>query len=680
MNDIETIEPLETIKKRERGLFFEKLDIWFFIRLLAVICGACLLVIKRDLFFAKRGDYDQINYMCGIVFTGLALVFSVFRIKVRKKNRLVLSLVHVLLSAVLSYYTMEVLAFADIIKAEIQAVFINIAIILVIYLFFFVITNRIRASLYLGSAVVFALAVTNHLVYLFRGTPFLPNDIYATGTAMSVLGNMKYDMSYNTILGVLAMMLNLIIISKVDYSDDRLKVQILGKTIGGAVVAAALFIMFNTSALTEAGVTISYWNSVKTVNSAGELMQIAVYINRSVVEKPEGYSLANVRKIEKNYEGIEQDDDAVKPNIIVIMNEAFSDLSVIKKFDTNEDYMPFIRSLKNDRHTIMGDMIASIKGGGTANTEFEFLTGNTTGFLPAASIPYQQYIHSDTPTMAYILRQQGYTAIASHPYFATGWRRSSVYPLMGFESFRSAEDWPKNAQKGRLNLISDKANYEYLISLFEQKKEDEKLFLFNVTMQNHSGYSTDYNFPDRITVNGSDDLNAEVYLSLIKESDKAFKYLIEYFEQVDEPTMIVMFGDHQPGDMNNFLDELSKDLTDTVRDTSKLYIVPYIIWTNYDLEKTLEDPELISANYLGSVVMDLANADLPAYNQFLLELRKKYPVISSRITITPDGKYVNTRRELDRSDDIRAYQILEYNSMFDTMNRNHKFFYGYEEE
>lgn len=171
------------------------------------------------------------------------------------------------------------------------------------------------------------------------------------------------------------------------------------------------------------------------------------------------------------------------------------------------------------------------------------------------------------------------------------------------------------------------------------------MFIFNVTMQNHSGYSSDYNFADRITLNEYDSeeyLNAEVYLSLMKQSDSAFKYLIEYFEQVEEPTIIVMFGDHQPGDMNDFLDALSSDLSDSLEDLSKLYVVPYIIWANYELEE--KEMEYISANYLSSVVMELTGIQLPAYNSFLLQLREEFPVISSKICIDSLGNYMSPGR------------------------------------
>ena len=121
------------------------------------------------------------------------------------------------------------------------------------------------------------------------------------------------------------------------------------------------------------------------------------------------------------------------PNIVVIMNEAFSDLSVWGDFATSEEVMPFFKSLQQE--AVGGELYVSVKGGNTANTEFEFLTGDTMGFLPKGSIPYQQYINDETPSLASYLKTLGYSTTAIHPYNRTGWDRDTVYEKFGFDEF-----------------------------------------------------------------------------------------------------------------------------------------------------------------------------------------------------------------------------------------------------
>ena len=122
------------------------------------------------------------------------------------------------------------------------------------------------------------------------------------------------------------------------------------------------------------------------------------------------------------------------PNIIVVMNESFSDLSVLGDFKTNEDYLPFLHSLQQGaENTVTGMLNVSVCGGNTADTEYEFLTGNTMAFLPQGSIPYQQYVNGERPSLASYLQSLGYETVATHPYYATGWNRDKVYPWLGFE-------------------------------------------------------------------------------------------------------------------------------------------------------------------------------------------------------------------------------------------------------
>ena len=181
------------------------------------------------------------------------------------------------------------------------------------------------------------------------------------------------------------------------------------------------------------------------------------------IDKPEHYSAAEAQAVLDSYgeggamseeSGSEaEEDDTQKeedlPNIIVMMNESFSDLSVLGDFETNEDYMPFIHSLEQgEKNTVTGMLNVSVCGGNTANTEFEFLTGNTMAFLPQGSIPYQQYINGDLKALPDYLKTLGYQTIATHPYNAGGWERDTVYPMLGFNESVFKDDYV-NASRDR---------------------------------------------------------------------------------------------------------------------------------------------------------------------------------------------------------------------------------------
>ena len=189
------------------------------------------------------------------------------------------------------------------------------------------------------------------------------------------------------------------------------------------------------------------------------------------VEKPDGYSAKAAEEIAENYQTQETATPAEKlPNIIVIMNEAFSDLSVFGDFSVSEDYMPFIHSL--NKNVLKGHAYVSVKGGNTANSEFEFLTGDSMAFMPTGSVPYQKYIKSEIPSLASRLNELGYTTTAIHPYYGTGWCRNIVYPLLGFDQLIFKDEFvsPKKIR----NYISDESAFQKIIDLYEEKDADEK--------------------------------------------------------------------------------------------------------------------------------------------------------------------------------------------------------------
>ena len=363
------------------------------------------------------------------------------------------------------------------------------------------------------------------------------------------------------------------------------------------------------------------------------------------------------------------------PNIIVIMNEAFSDLSVIGDFETSEDYMPFFRSLYGSENTISGSLHVSVLGGNTANTEFEFLTGDSMAFLPTGSIPYQQYISDELPALPAILEDYGYSTTGLHPYIARGWKRNQVYPLLGFENCLFSTDFLyKDRMRG---YITDASAFNQVIHEYEKQEEsgsDSPFFAFLVTMQNHGGYSQDWTgFERTVTVEGMDDLNLpriNAYLTLLKETDDAFRDLISYYENSDEKTIVLMFGDHQPNVETAFLEELyGKDYDDLTEEELALrYQTPFVLWANYDIEEA-EDVQ-ISANYLSTLLMDVAGLEKTAYQNFLSSLREELPVITANYCIDADGNFYSSAEYDELETLLSDYEIIQYNHLFDTENRD----------
>ena len=401
------------------------------------------------------------------------------------------------------------------------------------------------------------------------------------------------------------------------------------------------------------------------ISKEGYILSNVCCLRQFRVEKPSSYSKSEVERIVSEIGEPALAAGEVQPkNLIVIMNESFSDLAVLGELNTNKDYMPYIRSM--DKNTIKGSTFVNVFGGSTSVSEYEFLTGNFTNrFLPVGANPYVGYCRKGEAGMVRTLKDQGYHTVAMHPYAAKNWNRNNVYPAMGFDEFIDEEGY-EGAERIR-NFVSDEGDYQAIIEYVNGFDSEEKLFIFNVTMQNHGGYTEANGTMEKtVFVEGMEDTDtqqADTYLSLIEKSDEAFRHLVEYFSEVEDPTMIVMFGDHLPKLSGDFNDKLYRKPAEerSPEEKNHMYTTQYVIWTNYDSD--FEEPEEISLNYFGSFVLRLAGAELTEYDKFLLNLREEIPAMGREGARLKDGSFVGYT-DLN-SNMLKDYGNLEYLRVID---------------
>lgn len=524
--------------------------------------------------------------------------------------------------------------------------------------------GKLKTALRCQTILFMIIGLANYYVLEFRSAPIMPWDILSIGTAASVANNFKYTLSKETVFVLIGFVILILLESKVTLElkkDWRIRV-------GGVLASFAL--LWGFTAMLHQDSTVARFKLydklfTPTVMSKrdGTAVAFLMELKYIVVEKPDGYNKEDAAALLASYDTNDTESATHTPNIIVIMNEAFSDLSVLGDFETNEDYMPFLHSLMQEGtpNTISGHLNVSVLGGNTANTEFEFLTGNTMAFLPQGSVAYQQYVKSNDYSIATYLKSKGYDTIAMHPYNASGWDRDKVYPLLGFDTFYSLKDWV-NPVKIR-KYVSDQSCYDKIIELYEQKDANTPFFLFNVTMQNHSSYSEEYdNFHPDITVEGTSSKILPNYLSLIKLSDQALENLIEYFSQADEDTIIVFFGDHQPSNSVAApvwkINGRSGDSL-TEEEEALRYKVPFIIWANYDIEAASNVET--SANYLGGHVLRAAGLPLYDYRNYLSQLEEQYPVLTAIRAENAQGISTPVK---DVKNTLQDYMTLQYYNIF----------------
>lgn len=573
-----------------------------------------------------------------------------------KLNKIMIFLYPIVTFYIFESYTHNAFATMTIPIQILNYVFFELVMLLLVLLI-----GKVHIALMIETVVFAIIGLANYFVLQFRSAPIMPWDIFSIRTATSVADNFQYTLSRNVILTLICFLIVIIFESRC-----RTDVSLNWKKRCLGIITICILISAYTSMLHKEE-TVSKFKLydklfTPTVMSKrdGTAVAFLMELQYLTVKKPNSYNETETSSLLDSYK--EEATATHTPNIIVIMDEAFSDLSVLGDFTTNTDFMPFMHTLMNGAaDTVSGHLNVSVLGGNTANTEFEYLTGNSMAFLPQGSIPYQQYITQPITSTPSYLKSLGYSTIGMHPYHAKGWDRERVYPLLGLEQSYFLDDFsnPELIRK----YVSDKANFEKIIQLYEAKEADKPLFLFNVTMQNHSSYTDDFdNFHPDVTVEGTNSKSLNNYLSLIKLSDSALEELISYFKEQDEDTIIVFFGDHQPA--NSVAEPIWKlqgksgdSLTES--ELALRYKVPFIIWANYNIKE--ETNVETSVNFLAAKTLSIAGLPLSNYDSYLQELQHSYPVISAMQVTDKDG---NSTPADEQTDALNQYQQVQYYQLF----------------
>lgn len=559
------------------------------------------------------------------------------------------------------FYLVEAYEHNPFAEVRFEAAIFNIILMeLLAWSLFFLIGNA-KIAMRVLAGVVMLFGLVNHYVMLFRSTPFVPWDLLSIKTAGSVAGEYNYMPSIRVIvvsIGFVAIMVG------VHWISMKWKRRMLIR-LGALVTSIAILCGFtaclqsedfqNEHALYPFLFTPAYMTKVN-----GMMVTFTMNLAYLIVEKPSNYSKETAQNVLDSYESKKAPEQEL-PNIIVIMDEAFSDLQVVSDFVTNEDYMPFMHAMQQGAENAQtGYANVSVCGGNTANSEFEFLTGNTMAFLPTGSIPYQQYVKGEVPSLASHLQSLGYRTYGMHPYYASGWNRDRVYPLLGIENSLFQDDFTD--KKYLRKYVDDASDFENIKRIYEEN-EGKPVFIFNVTMQNHSSYTEAFsNFVPDVEAMGSQDFALKQYLSLIKKSDQALKDLVAYLAASKEKTLLVFFGDHQP---NDYVADMAlriggRSVSELTEEEQKLrYQVPYLIWANYDIEEAKGKDT--SLNYLAAEALKTGGIPTSAYQNYLLELKQQYPVVSAVTVESKDGK--QSDKEWKKA--LREYQCLQYYQLMD---------------
>lgn len=640
--------------------------------------GICVLLAALVFSFVSTLVFCMDNEHSWRIFAGYAIsiiwtmIFFTF-----PKNKLIDYICGGIIVAGSPVYILYLILNNDSLKSINEIVF-NSMIILLALCVVFMLTQSTKWAISLVASFCWLFYIIDEIVVACRNTPIIPNDIFSLSSALTVSNQYSFGLNEGMITSTVTFVIIVMLAIRFDIKKRPFSFKLCWLPV--IPMVAVLLVMNNYSE--AAFKTVDNFDTASSNKKAGVLNTFIVNAKNMVVDKPEAYNKKQAKEsLEKYSADIKNVENSDTPNVIVVMNEAFSDLRNVGKLETNIPFMSYIDSM--EENTIKGNMLVSVLGGNTCNTEYEFLTGNSLNFLPKGYIPYIRTITHETPNICNQFKEMGYKNIAIHPYMPECWRRNQVYPLLGFDEFISGYDFDENydveqfKMRGSVDFgdleyirkyVSDSQNYKKVIDTFENKGDD-KVFIFNVTMQNHGPYT--YSGSDFIADVQATNLKLEEkqqkelnqYLSLIRKSDMAFGELIEYFKAVDEKTVIVMFGDHLPGFSSSVFNEIYEK-GDKKQDLKQLkYTVPFVIWANYDIQE--DNVPITGANYLSSHLMDIVGMPKSGWDNLRKSAEEKYPAMNYYGAYDADGNWID--REKLQDSVLTDYENIQYGKMFDNL-------------
>ena len=500
-----------------------------------------------------------------------------------------------------------------------------------------------------------------------RNTPFLPEDLAMSGEAGGLASMINFGRFSNMLFMIVVIIIITIIVNKISkkiwhfkFSKKQKIAIFIPQT--ALILICAHFLNLHTLEIRNLSgkgtfikvenleTSIDFTDQAYNYQTNGFILATISNLQAKTQKQPEGYSKEAVQKIVKKYKKIAEEKNKnrkklsdEKVNVVYVMSESFIDPKLGKHlYDYgNKEPIPYTKKLKKSQSS--GWAASSEYGGGTANVEFEALTGLSNFFLN--SIPYTSIVpaNKDTPSIVKNFNENGYKTIAMHPYNRNMYRREVVYPNLGFQEYKSADDFKNNSKIDNSKYISDESAFNEVLA--ELKNSQKPEFIHLVTMQNHMPYEENAYSEHNFSVNAKNGANPEnaktiqAYLEGISRSDKAMKNFLSEIEKLNEKTIVVFWGDHWPGIYGEMFEkELNKN---DIRRT------PLFVYSNFKKEK--QDLGTSSLIYNQILALNAFNSKLSPFQYLLSDLREKYPALTKQFVKTDE-----------KSDILKDFEMIEY--------------------
>ena len=444
------------------------------------------------------------------------------------------------------------------------------------------------------------IGIINGVILTQRMTPFTVKDLSNLNDGLTIVTN--YLSNYEIIGAIAAGLIAVGLLVLLFIKGPQKRGGVKRKRNLVAVLLVIAFTFLSSSFVIRAGIVQTFFGNL--AYAYRDYGVVYCFVNtwlNTGISKPDGYSKEEILSIfDKKELGddnamllTQKDEDEEHPNILFLQLESFIDPMTIQSIQLSQDPCPNFRRLMQTYSS--GELTVPACGAGTANVEFEVLTGLSVKFFGPGEYPYKAVLKEKTgESLAYDLDSLGYTSHAIHNHRAVFYNRNSVFSNMGFDTFTSVE-YMKNVEKTPKNWAKDDVLTECITDALDST--DGRDMIYTISVQGHGKYPAEQvlqNPTIEVTAAPSEELKwkYEYYVNQIYEMDQFIKALTDTLAKRGEPTVLVMYGDHIP----------ALDMTEDDLESGNLYGTQYLIWNNIGLKK---DDENLHAYQLAAHVMEM---------------------------------------------------------------------------
>lgn len=545
--------------------------------------------------------------------------------------------------------------------SDIRLVILNITPVILFTMLMYAIAGQAWKSLLLSSLITILISLCNYYKLIFRDDPLLFEDItlIREATKMSssyvLFVDLKVGMALITGAVITVLMYG---ISDKKKAASKERVAILAMILVLGWIGWPIYQDNERYQAFNNYEELNQWSGTQAYISRGFWYPFIHSISQYKEIEPDGYDRKETEKL------LAADDHDIpeqkRVNVIAVMREAYIDFSKYNIDGFKNESFDLFHQLQEESYH--GDLYVNAFAGGTIDTERGFLTG---------SYKIKENIRGNTNSYVWYFREQGYTVEGSHPFYQWFYNRQNVNYYLGFERYRFYED--TFGAMTQNYYPEDKLFYTQIYQDYiDNKLSGKPYFSFNVNVQSHGPYATEYRLGEEEFLVG-DQYSLECknaidnYMHMIVNSDEELLNFVHVLEQEKEPVVVVLFSDHLPwmGDGNIFYSEMGIDFSQQSETIEQIqYTTEYLIWANKAAKDILDNDfagegPTISPCFLMNVLFEQCSWEGPVYMRVMNEIREVIPVVSTSGKYVVDGNFVYEIPE-DRKELYRKFECTQF--------------------